>query len=165
MSESVSQEINSVIAENGGSIRDALNVTLDKLNLANERIEDLKDAYFQDETIAPDGELRPTVSNLIDRLTAAEQRVKELEQSSKVVAYPEALEEILRLKDEVEKQKKRGDEWKDLAIESTRYLEGRESIGGEVICIFCGADLDFVGAKHTNDCLVTRICKQQESEK
>lgn len=51
---------------------DARIVEMQKREAAEQRVKELEAAYFDDEGIAPDGELRPLVSKLVSRATAAD---------------------------------------------------------------------------------------------
>ena len=62
-------------------IEDALNARIAELEEENDR---LQDGWFRDETICPDGSLRPKVSDLLNRIAKLEAYVEELEAETEV---------------------------------------------------------------------------------
>jgi hypothetical protein len=104
-----------------------LEAQVEELKLENER---LQDAWLIDETIAPDGSLRPPVSKLIERLEKLEAEVAELKPYRDGYDgyddYPEEGETVIaRLRNWVFLAQHRGDYWYDA-------LGYKEKIRGEV---------------------------------
>ena len=62
-------------------IEDALHTRIAELEAENDR---LQDGWFRDETICPDGSLRPKVSDLLNRIAKLEAYVEELEAETEV---------------------------------------------------------------------------------
>ena len=64
--------------EKGDVVVDALNVAESRIAELEEENNRLQDAWFRDETICPDGSLKPKVSTLLNRIAELEGLVREL---------------------------------------------------------------------------------------
>ncbi len=66
-----------IVAQNWNTrpIEDALNARIAELEAENDR---LQDGWFRDETICPDGSLRPKVSDLLNRIAELEAEIDQL---------------------------------------------------------------------------------------